>query len=179
MKRLAPATAMLLPAAVLLAAAAPIPSTPDLGKAEGQCRPNEPGPALIVTAQGLKDRRGRLKLELYPSTDRDFFADDNVLIQQGKTFRRVELPVPAQGPVQLCIRVPRAGAYSLSLHHDRDMNRKFGLSTDGIGFPGNPKLGWSKPKAASARVVAGAGLTELRIRLNYRRGLTSFGPVGS
>ena len=75
------------------------------------------------------------------------------------------------GPVELCIRVPRADPYIVSLLHDRDGNRKFGWMVDGIGFAGNPKLGWSKPRAASAKVVAGEGLTHLSIVLNYRRGL--------
>ncbi len=164
MKRLA------LPFLVTLIAATP-PSSPDLGKAEGQCRAGESGPALLVDVVGLKDRQGRLKLEVYPSNDMDFLADDNILIGAGKTFRRVEFAVPAAGPVQVCVRVPGPGAYNVSLLHDRDANRKFGWTVDGIGFSGNPKLGWSKTKAASARMTAGAGLTRVSITLNYRSGL--------
>ena len=70
--------------AALLLAGAAIPSTPDLGKAEGQCRANESGPAFLVDVKGLKDRQGRLKLELYPANDADFLADDNILIASGK-----------------------------------------------------------------------------------------------
>lgn len=164
-------------AALACVAAAPIPSTPNLGVAEGRCRPGEPGPAFLVTATGLKDRRGRLKLELYPSNDGDFLADDNLLISAGKPFRRVELDVA--GGTQLCIRAPAPGTWSLILLHDRDANRKFGLSVDGVGFPGNPKLRAAKPKAAVARATTGGGVTALAIRMNYRRGLLSFGPVGS
>lgn len=158
-------------AALPLLVAANIPSTPDLGKAEARCRPGETGPALLVTVAGLKDRRGNLKLEVYPSNDTDFLADDNVLISQGKTFRRVEMPVPTSDPVVLCARIPGPGAYSVSLLHDRDSNRRFGWTVDGIGFADNPKLGWSKPKADKTRVIAGAGLTRLTIVLNYRHGL--------
>ena len=95
----------------------------------------------------------------------------------GKTFRRIEVPVPQAGPVELCIRIPGPGAYSLILLHDRDSNRKFGLSSDGVGFPGNPKLGLSRPKSAAARIEAGNGLTRVSITMNYRRGLFSFGPL--
>lgn len=154
-----------------LLAAATIPSTPDLGKAEGRCRANEPGPAFLVSVVGLKDRKGNLKLEVYPSNDEDFLADDNILVSAGKTFRRVEIPVPQSGAVTMCVRLPSAGRYGVSLLHDRDSNRKFGWRVDGIGFAGNPKLGFSKPKAAKASANAGSGVTRISIVMNYQSGL--------
>lgn len=159
-----------------VAAAQAVDSGPELGKAEGRCRPGEQGPAFLVTVDGLKDRKGNLKLEVYPSNDEDFLQDDNILINAGKTFRRVEVPVPAGTP-ELCVRIPGPGAYSLTVLHDRDSNRKLGLTVDGVGLSANPKLGLSKPKAAKTRVMAGAGLTRIRIVMNYRRGLFSFGPL--
>lgn len=156
---------------IAVAASAYLPSTPSLGIAEGRCRPNEPGPAIIVDVEGLRDRNGRLKLEVYPSNDQDFLADDNLLIMGGKTFRRVSQPVPQQGRVQLCVRVPHPGAYSLSLLHDRDGNGHFSMSSDGIGFANNPRLGWSKPRAEAARVVVPAHLARIVIVMNYRSGL--------
>ncbi|WP_338465638.1 DUF2141 domain-containing protein [Novosphingobium sp. ZN18A2] len=161
---------MLIPMLPLMAAAT-IPSTPDLGKAEAKCRPGETGPALLVTVDGLKDRKGNLKLEVYPSNNKDFLQDDNILISEGKTFRRVVEPVPSSDPVVMCARVPGPGAYSVSVLHDRDMNRRFGWTVDGIGFSDNPRLGWSKPKAAKTRIEAGDGLTRLDIVMNYRHGL--------
>ncbi|MBN2971033.1 DUF2141 domain-containing protein [Roseomonas aeriglobus] len=159
-----------------LLASAQLTSSPDLGKAAGACRTNETRPSLVVEVAGLRDRKGLLKLELYPDNDADFLADDNALVAAGKAFARVEAPVPATGPVHLCIRAPRAGTYAVSLLHDRDADRKFGLSVDGIGFTGNPKLRWAKPAAASARVAIGAGPTPARIVLNYRHGLFTFRP---
>ena len=164
-------------AIALLLAGVALPSNPNLGKTEGQCRPHESGPSFLVNVEGLKDRRGQLKLELYPANDSDFLQDDNILISEGKAFARVEVPIPARGPVMLCIRAPRPGTYALSLLHDRDENRKFGISTDGIGFAGNPRLGWSKPSAAAASARVGSGPVRLSIVLNYRRGLLSFGPL--
>lgn len=155
-----------------LLVAATIPSTPDLGKAEGKCRSNEAGPSFLVTVKGLKDRTGKLKLEIYPANNADFLEDDNILISAGKTFRRVEQPVPASDPVQLCVRVPSAGRYAVSLLHDRDSNRKFGWRVDGIGFAGNPKLGWSKPDASDVSATARSGPTQIEIVMNYRRGLS-------
>jgi uncharacterized protein (DUF2141 family) len=154
-----------------LLVAATTQSTPDLGTAEGRCRSNELGPSFLVNVEGLKDRTGKLKLEVYPAKEPDFLEDDNILISAGKTFRRVEQSIPASGPVQLCVRVPSAGRYAVSLLHDRDSNRKFSWRIDGIGFAANPKLGWSKPAASDASAVARAGPTQIAIVMNYRRGL--------
>lgn len=146
-------------------------SSPDLGVAAGRCRAPETGPAFLVDVTGLKDRTGRLKLELYPANDADFLADDNLLIAAGKAFARVDLPTPAEGPIQLCIRAPCAGRYALSLLHDRNADRKFELSTDGIGFSNNPRLGWSKPDADRVAVDLGDAPRRISIVMNYRHGL--------
>jgi uncharacterized protein (DUF2141 family) len=167
MKRVLLGAAML----PLLAAAAPIPSSPDLGKAEGRCRSGESGPAFLVDVQGLKDRRGLLKVEVYPANDKDFLADDNVLVMAGKTFRRVETDVPASGTPTLCVRVPGPGTYGVMVLHDRDSNHKFGWRVDGIGFASNPRLGLSQPKVRHASATAGNGPTRIDIVMNYQRGL--------
>jgi len=148
-----------------------LPSSPDLGMAAGRCRTPEAGPAFLVDVVGFKDRAGRLKLELYPANDHDFLADDNVLVAAGKAFARVEVPTPAEGNVRLCIRAPRAGRYALSLLHDRNGNRRFDLSSDGVGFAGNPKIGWGKPAASRASADVGEEPRQLTIVLNYRHGL--------
>ncbi|WP_408589090.1 DUF2141 domain-containing protein [Novosphingobium sp.] len=172
MKRLA-ALVVALP----LLTAAYIPSGPELGKAEGQCRSGESGPAFLVDVAGVKDHTGKLKLEVYPANDTDFLADDNVLLMAGKTFRRVEVPMPADAIPRLCVRLPGPGAYAVTVLHDRDGNRKFNWTRDGIGFSGNPSLGISKPSARSVTASAGSGLTTLRIVMNYRNGLFSVGPI--
>ena len=163
--------------ALVLSGSAPVKPSASLGKAEAICRANEAGPALFITAVGLKDRKGLLRTELYPNNDNDFLEDDAILINAGKTFRRVDLTLTASNEPTLCMRVPSAGKYSLSLLHDRDHNLKFGFTSDGIGFSGNPKLARSKPKASSATVTASSGITRISIRMNYRNGLISFGPI--
>jgi len=156
---------------IWLMMAASLASSPDLGVAAGRCRSPETGPAFLVDVTGLKDRAGRLKLELYPANDEDFLADDNVLVMAGKPFARVEVETPPDGPVELCIRAPRAGRYALSLLHDRNSDRKFQLSSDGIGFSNNPKLGWSKPGADRVAIDVGDAPRRISIVLNYRHGL--------
>jgi uncharacterized protein (DUF2141 family) len=165
--------------AVILLGAAPVRPSASLGKAEAVCRANETGPALLITAVGLKDRKGLLRAELYPNNDNDFLEDDAILINAGKTFRRVDLALTASNDPTLCMRVPAAGKYSLSLLHDRDRNLKFGFTSDGIGFSNNPKLARSKPKASSATITASSGVTRISILMNYRNGLISFGPIKS
>lgn len=157
---------------LLLAAGPALKSSPDLGKAEGRCRPGESGPALLVEAVGMKDRTGNMKLEVYPGNDQDFLADDNVLVAAGKTFRRVEVPTPQAGAVVLCVRLPGPGTYAVSLLHDRNTDRRFQWKIDGIGFSSNPHLGWSKPKARSSLVVVnGRGVSKISIVMNYKNGL--------
>ncbi len=140
------------------------------------CSSSSPTPAVLAWFDGLKDRKGQLRLELFPNNDDDFLEDDFVLIKAGKAFRRVELNTPATGPVAVCIRAPRPGVYSLALIHDRDGKRKFSFSVDGVGFPGDPKLGWSKPKASKAAVTVGNGVTEIHVTMKYFSGL-GFSPV--
>ena len=150
---------------------------PDLGKAEGRCRANEQGPAFIVSVVGLKDRTGNLKLEVYPANEEDYLQDDNILLNAGKTFRRVEVPVPAGETPELCIRVPGPGRYSVVLLHDRDRNHRFNWQRDGVGFASNPSLGMSQPEWNETVATAGSGRTRISITLNYLRGLRGMQPL--
>lgn len=171
---------MILAALAAAAVAAnPLPSAPvpDYGIVEGQCHAHEAGPTIVATAAGLKDRTGTLRLELYSPVEGEFLADDRDLVRDGKVFRRSVLAVPAAGPVELCIRVPKPGEWALALIHDRAGSKKFKLSSDGIGFSDNPHLGLTKPKAEVAKIAVGPGVTRISIRLNYRHGLLSFGPL--
>ena len=134
-------------------------------------------PAIRATIVGLKDRTGRLKLELYPANDNDFLRDDTLLVRENKVFRRVWATTPASGDVALCIRVPAPGRYALLFTHDRDGKNKFNFWRDGAGFPSNTKLGRSRPKLAQAVIDVGRGMTTTTIRAQYLRGLSGFGPV--
>ena len=167
------------PLLLVLAAASPsLSSRPVIGLDKGRCRPNEAGPAIIVDVVGLRDRIGTLRAELYPNNKDDFLADDHLLLSKGKTFRRAELRLDQPGPARICIRAPAPGVYSLALIHDRDDEPGFNILHDGIGFPGNPKMGLHRPHIEGARIVATTGIVRSRVILNYRRGLFSFGPLG-
>ena len=135
------------------------------------------GSAIEATITGLKDRKGNLKLELYPPTEADFLDDDRDLIAAGKTFRRVSVAAPASGPTVLCIAVPRPGRYALLFTHDRDGKNKFSFWSDGAGFAKGDRLGRSRPKVEQALVEVGTGVTHVVIRAQYLRGLGGFAPI--
>ncbi|MCU6454594.1 DUF2141 domain-containing protein [Sphingomonas sp. A2-49] len=164
--------AMLLPALLVAAPA----GAQVLGSDAAACSPGG-GPAILARVIGLKDHKGRIKLELYPATDADFLEDDSKLIAAGKTFRRVWTGIPATGEVAVCIRVPRPGRYALFVTHDRDDKNKFNFFDDGAGFPGEGKLGMSRPKVDRAIVDVGTGTSDRVVRMQYLRGLGGFAPL--
>lgn len=137
------------------------------------------GPAIQANITGLKDRTGRLKLELYPATEEDFLRDDTKLLNEGKTFQRVWATMPKTGAVVLCIKVPKPGRYALFFTHDRDGKNKFNFWKDGGGVPSNIRIGASKPKLATATIEVGPGITVSNIRAQYLRGLSGLGPIKS
>lgn len=167
---------MMAVAAIALAAMPQEAGAQILGSDAAACASGG-GPAILARIEGLKDRKGNLKLELYPANDEDFLQDDGVLVRAGKTFRRVKVPTPAGGPIAMCIRVPHPGRYALLFTHDRDGKNKFNFWSDGAGFPANTKLGRRKPPLASALIDVPNGVATTTIRAQYLRGLGGFGPV--
>lgn len=145
-----------------------------LGEDSAAC--SSGGPAILATITGLKDRTGRLKLELYPANEQDFLRDDFLLVREGKTFRRIWADTPNSGAVQICIRVPRPGRYAILFTHDRDGRNKFDFWKDGAGFPSNTRLGRSRPKLEQALIDVN-GVTQTTIRAQYLRGLGGFAPL--
>lgn len=167
---------LILLTAALLAATPTVAQAQAIGGDAAACREAEP--AIRVDVVGLKDRTGRLKVELYPANATDFLRDDRDLLGAGKTFRRVWAAMPASGAVVLCIRVPQPGTYALFFTHDRDGKNKFNFWSDGAGTPGNVKIGRARPPLASALVTVGARPTNVTIRVQYLHGFPpSFGPV--
>lgn len=163
--------------ALALAAATPaVAQTRILGSDAEACRPGG-GPAIRVNIHGLRDRTGRLKLELYPATEEDFLRDDRDLRRDGRFFRRVWAQMPAAGDVVMCIRAPSPGRYALLFTHDRDGQNKFNFWRDGAGFVSNERLGRSRPRLRQAVINVGPGVTNVDITVQYMRGLGGFAPI--
>ncbi|MCM8730499.1 DUF2141 domain-containing protein [Hephaestia sp. GCM10023244] len=158
------AAALALPAAA--SAAAPV------GEDAAACAAGK-GPAVLVKVSGLRDRTGRMKLELYPANEDDWLEHRTVLQAAGKTFRRVWADVPANGAVAMCIKVPKPGRYGLVFTHDRDGKNKFNFRQDGAGVPSNRKLGRAKPKLADGVIDVGAGVKTINITVQYLHGILS------
>lgn len=150
-------------------------ATAPIGEDAAACTSGQPSVRVVVN--GLKDRTGRLKLELYPGNEDDFLKDDRDLKKEGKFFRRVWVQTPSSSPVVLCIRAPHPGRYAILFTHDRDGKNKFNFWTDGAGFPSNTKLGRSRPKVGGALVDVGNGVTNVNITAQYLRGFSGFGPL--
>ncbi|WP_066799337.1 DUF2141 domain-containing protein [Sphingomonas soli] len=162
---------------VVLGAAADIPPPVQLDPVEGSCA-LVAGPMLRVNVAGIKDRTGRLKVEIYPPNETDFLRDDTTLKNERRPFRRVWMKTPGgDGPVSICIRAPYAGQWAVLLTHDRDGQNKFNFWQDGAGFPSNQRLGRSRPKVRQALVNVPAQGGQITIRLQYLRGLGGFAPT--
>lgn len=165
-----------VPALLVLAIiATPAAAQPVLGEDAAACTGGGV-PAIRVNVTGLKDRSGRLKLELYPANEDDFLKDDRDLKREGKFFRRIWAQTPPSGAVSLCIRAPRPGRYALLFTHDRDGKNKFNFWRDGVGFSSNRKLGRSRPELNEAAINVGNGVVTVRIHTQYLRGLSGFAP---
>ncbi|MEI9850373.1 MAG: DUF2141 domain-containing protein [Sphingomonas sp.] len=137
------------------------------------------GPPIRIQVLGLKDRIGRLKVELWPATEADFLKDDRDLAKAGKFFARVWSDTPASGPVTLCVRTLRAGRYAMVVTHDRDGRNKFNLWRDGAGSVSDRPLGRGQPRLAHAALDVGPGGATVNVRLQYLRGLSGFSPLGT
>jgi uncharacterized protein (DUF2141 family) len=146
-----------------------------LGLDGAQCTAG--GVNIQASIAGLKDRKGNLKLELYPANEDDWLKDDRDLVREGKLFRRIQVATPAVGPVQLCIRAPQPGRYALLFTHDRDGKNKFDVWGDGMGVPSNVRVGRARPKYAQALIQVGPAGTSVSIRAQYLKGLGGFGPL--
>ena len=166
-------------AAIGLFAAAALVAMPGgaapIGEDAATCQAGH-GPAIDVDVRGLKDRAGELWLELYPATQADFLGNDTALLAAGKTFRRTRATLPANGAVDICVKVPHPGRYAL-LRHNRTGNDKFSIWRDGIGIADNQAIGRHKPTVEQATVTAGGGITTVPIKLQYLHGF-GFSPLG-
>jgi hypothetical protein len=128
---------------------------------------------MLVRVEGLKSRTGLLRVQSYGGNPSTYF-------DKGAYLRRIEISLPPSGVVDVCVPVPAAGVYAISVRHDVDGSGSTGLN-DGGGMSGNPRMSlWSviskrKPDPHQVQVSV-QGVVHVPIVMNYVRG-GSFGPV--
>lgn len=161
------AAACAVAATALLPAAAP-------AKAQMPCRAGD-GQAILVSVDGFKERTGTLRVLTFAGAEN--FANGRPRVS------RIEVPVPqAPGPVRVCVPVPAARDYAVSVRHDINGNGESDRA-DGGGFSNNPRITLGQvvarrnPDYERTRIdVARGDVQHVGIVLNYLRGL-SIGPV--
>lgn len=158
-------------ACVLASAPAGATTMPVLGPAAAVCQRG--GPAMLVEVNGFKARRGLVRVQSYG-------GDPSAWFNKGTYLTRIEVPVPADGPVAICLPVPHAGTYAVSVRHDLNGSGSADRS-DGGGVSGNPRVSlfdvMLHRKPDPARVaVAVRGVTVVPVLLNYVQGM-SLGPI--
>lgn len=131
-------------------------------------------PAILVRVVGLKSRSGTLRVQSYGGNPATFF-------DKGTYLKRLEVPVPPAGPVEVCVPVAHPGTYAISVRHDADGNGEKDRA-DGGGVSGNPRMSLMdimlhrKPDPKQVAVPVHAGVTAVPVLMNYVQGF-SFGPV--
>ena len=157
--------------AVALIAAPAFAQAPVLGPDAAACAKGSSADALLLTIDGLKNRNGTIRVELWPGVEGDFLRDHHELVAEGLPYQRVMVVPPASGPAKVCVKLPGPGTYAVGAFHSPAGVRKFNFRDDGVTFTRNPKVGLSKPKAKDVAVVYGRGLSEEIVTLNYLKGL--------
>lgn len=122
-------------------------------------------PSVLVRVPAFKARTGKLRVQIYGGNPADFLA-------KGQYVKRIDLPVTASGPMNVCVGLPDTGDFAVAVRHDVDGNGKSSWN-DGGGFSRNPNLSLFKLKPDYKDVVVsvGAETRVMDVYINYRQGL--------
>jgi uncharacterized protein (DUF2141 family) len=132
-------------------------------------------PAILVNVTGLVNRAGTVRARTFDGTNRASWFNKKA------TLKRTQVDIPTGGPVEICMPVPRAGAYVLDLRHDTNGNGDTDRA-DGAGVSGNPQVSLldfflgKKPPAQKVVVNVGQGVTRINVLVKYISG-GSFKPA--
>jgi hypothetical protein len=122
-------------------------------------------PSILVRASGFKNRAGTVRVRTFGGSPSTYFDKRHAL-------KRVEYPMPATGPVEVCVPVPGPGIYAVDVRHDINSNSDTDRA-DGAGASGNPSISLfdiifgRKPPAKQVQVSVGAGTTVIPIIVRY------------
>lgn len=123
-------------------------------------------PSILIRVHGFKDRSGEIRVSLYGDDPEDWLEGDTKL-------KKLRLPVPASGPVDICVSVPRPGTYAFGVTHDVEGDGSIGRK-DGGAFSNNPgfTIFDREPAYRKAAFEVGNGTKRMGIRLMYLKGLS-------
>lgn len=149
--------------------AAPAQATP-VGPYANLCQADKP--AVLARVTGFKAPRGTVSVKLYGGNSSSF-------LEKGSYLRKVEVPVTRNGPIEICVPVPREGRYALAVRHEVGAKKS---RSDGGGFSGNPSVSLidlalkRKPAMGKVAFTVQGGTRVVPVTLNYLQG-GSFRPV--
>jgi uncharacterized protein (DUF2141 family) len=140
------------------------PAAAQLGADAAACRAGQP--SILVNVIGLSQRTGNVRVALY--------GNPNTFLERGQTMRKINVPVSPNGPMRVCIAVPRPGRYAIAVRHDVDGDNARGDWSDGGGFSRNPRLSLLhlRPSFGDVAVNVGPSVLGVNVVLNYRYGLS-------
>lgn len=127
----------------------------------GRCQAGE-GPAIMVTIDGVKASKGKLRVQTYRATSSEWLA-------KGKWLSRIEVPAKA-GTMTFCLPLRAAGTYGVAVRHDLNGNGSTDITSDGGGMSNNPSiniLNLGKPSYTKVGVPVGDGIKSIRIQMRY------------
>jgi uncharacterized protein (DUF2141 family) len=127
----------------------------------GKCSRGD-GPAVLVTVDGVKASKGRVRVQSYRATSADW-------LQKGRWINRIDGAARA-GSMSFCVPVPAAGNYAIAVRHDLDGDGKTDLSGDGGGMSNNPSINifnLGKPSVSKTSFAVGSGVKSIRIHMRY------------
>lgn len=149
--------------ALALGAAAPLHAQyrQTIGNDLSQCRGGG-GPAVLVTVDGVKASKGRIRVQSYRATAADW-------LKKGRWINRMEAPARA-GTMAFCVPVPASGNYGIAVRHDLDGDGDTDLTSDGGGMSNNPSINifnLGKPSYTKTSFAVGDGVKSIRIKMRY------------
>ena len=128
----------------------------------GKCAVGK-GPAVMVAITGVKESKGRIRIQSYRATKQDW-------LEKGRWIYRMEAPAKA-GTMRFCMPLPKAGHYGIAVRHDLDGDGETDIFGDGGAMSNDPSINLfnlGKPSYKKVGFDVGSGVENISIRMRYR-----------
>ncbi len=155
-------TGTLALAALTLAAPAGAQYREKISHDPGKCAAGK-GPAVLVSITGVKESKGRMRIQSYRATKQDW-------LEKGRWIYRMEAPANA-GTMRFCMPLPKPGHYGIAVRHDLDGDGETDIFGDGGAMSNDPSINLfnlGKPSYKKVGFDVGSGVEHISIRMRYR-----------